>query len=128
MGLVIKDKLKYYTFDNLEETGLVRHGFSTRQGGVSCGVFSSLNLSYTRGDDPESVRKNYGIITSAIGVDLTSMAPAKAEHGTGVVRVLRDESGKTRVSPDLEKYDGLVTSERGLCISAFSADCVVIFP
>ena len=43
----------------LSETGLVRHGFSTRMGGVSRGPYASMNLSFTRGDDPEAVRENY---------------------------------------------------------------------
>ena len=40
----------YFIFKNLEETGLVRHGFSTRLGGVSEGYLASMNLSFTRGD------------------------------------------------------------------------------
>ena len=43
-------ELEYLTFPILEETGMVRHLFSTRLGGVSEGIYSSMNLSYTRGD------------------------------------------------------------------------------
>ena len=41
----------------LENTGIVNQGFSTRLGGVSTGCFSSMNISLTRGDDPEAVKK-----------------------------------------------------------------------
>ena len=52
MRLVEKNGVPYFVFKNLENTGLVRHGFSTRLGGVSEGFLSSMNLSFTRGDDP----------------------------------------------------------------------------
>ena len=47
--------LLYYSFPALDRIPFVRHGFSTRLGGVSEGVFSSMNLSFTRGDDPAAV-------------------------------------------------------------------------
>ena len=59
MRLVEKNGVPYFVFKNLENTGLVRHGFSTRLGGVSEGFLSSMNLSFTRGDDPEKVRENF---------------------------------------------------------------------
>ena len=43
-----KNHVAYLSFPALEETGLVKHGFSTRLGGVSEGVWSSMNLSFTR--------------------------------------------------------------------------------
>ncbi|MDE6031048.1 MAG: polyphenol oxidase family protein, partial [Oscillospiraceae bacterium] len=46
-----------------------RHGFSTRWGGVSGGIFSSLNLAMSRGDDPEAVVENYRRITAAVGAN-----------------------------------------------------------
>ncbi len=49
----------YLTFPLLEETGAVKHLFSTRMGGVSEGIYSSMNLSYTRGDREEAVDENY---------------------------------------------------------------------
>ena len=41
----------YLEYPMFRETGIVKHGFSTRIGGVSKGCFSSLNLSFTRGDE-----------------------------------------------------------------------------
>ena len=54
-----EEQLEYLTFPLLEGTGMVRHLFSTRLGGVSRGEFSSMNLSFTRGDDENCVRENY---------------------------------------------------------------------
>ena len=46
-------------YQALEETGIVSHCFTTRMGGVSEGVFSSMNLSFTRGDKEEAVKENF---------------------------------------------------------------------
>ena len=46
----------FLEFPLFKNTGIVRHGFSTRLGGVSKGYYSSMNLSFERGDDPEAVR------------------------------------------------------------------------
>ena len=44
-------------FPLLEKTGIVKEGFTTRLGGVSEGIFSTMNLSFTRGDEEEAVGK-----------------------------------------------------------------------
>ena len=58
----------YLEYPMFRETGIVKHGFSTRIGGVSKGCFSSLNLSFTRGDEEEAVRENFRSIGSAMGI------------------------------------------------------------
>ena len=50
-----KGELGYLVFPKLEETGVVEHLFTTRTGGVSSGIYSTMNLSFSRGDDPECV-------------------------------------------------------------------------
>ena len=55
--------------DGILEAGGAAHGFSTRLGGVSQGMWSSLNLGVSRGDNPEHVRENYRRFFTAIGVD-----------------------------------------------------------
>ena len=56
-------------FPLLEKTGIVKEGFTTRLGGVSEGIFSTMNLSFTRGDEEEAVRENYRRLASALDVD-----------------------------------------------------------
>ena len=51
----------------LEKTGIVEHCFTTRLGGVSEGVCASLNLSFSRGDDPEAVMENYRRLATTFG-------------------------------------------------------------
>ena len=51
----------------LTDTGIVKHGFTTREGGVSGGVFQSLNLSFSRGDREDDVRENYRRVAEVFG-------------------------------------------------------------
>ena len=52
-------EIEYLTFPLLSETGLVNHLFTTRMGGVSKDIYTSMNLSYSRGDDKGAVDENY---------------------------------------------------------------------
>lgn len=63
----------FLSYPMLEETGIVNHGFSTRLGGVSKGCWATMNISTTRGDDPEDVRENQRRIAGAIGVQPEDM-------------------------------------------------------
>lgn len=60
------DGVTYLTFPGLERTGAVRHLFSTREGGVSGGIYASMNLSYTRGDKKEAVDENYRRVAACL--------------------------------------------------------------
>ena len=80
MRLVEKNGVPYFVFENLENTGLVRHGFSTRLGGVSEGCLSSMNLSFTRGDDPEKVRENCRKMGMAIGFETKDLGLSDQTH------------------------------------------------
>ena len=50
-----KEGVPYLVYPLLEDTGVVKHGFSTRLGGVSTGNCATMNISTTRGDSPEAV-------------------------------------------------------------------------
>ena len=57
--------LEYLTFPELERLECVKHLFSTRTGGVSRGIYSSMNLSFTRGDEESAVLENFRRITTS---------------------------------------------------------------
>lgn len=109
----------------LEGTGVVHHGISTREGGVSEGIYRSMNLSFTRGDDPEHVMENYRRMGKAIGVKVENMVCSAQTHTTNVKVVTREDAGKgvTRES-DYTDVDGLITNIPGICLVTFYADCV----
>lgn len=115
------------TFPLLEKTG-VSHGFTTRAGGVSTGMFESLNFSYTRGDDPSAVTENFRRAAAALGGTLSDIVTSDQTHTTTVRRVDRHDAGagvtKARGYADV---DGLVTDEPGLILATFYADCVPLY-
>ena len=61
------DGVIWLSYPMLEQCPGVRNAFSTREGGVSQGIWSTMNLSYTRGDDPEHVTENYRRFAAAAG-------------------------------------------------------------
>lgn len=60
-------EMPYLTFDILEETGIVAHFFSTREGGMSSGHLASLNFSYSQGDIRENVDENFRRAAALLG-------------------------------------------------------------
>lgn len=117
-----RNGVPYLSFPILEETGLVQHGFSTRLGGVSQGVWASMNISVTRGDDPQAVAENRRRIASAIGVDERKMVYSSQTHTANVAAVTEENLGKS-----LPETDGMITNVPGLCLVTFYADCVPLY-
>lgn len=100
-----------------------RHAFTTRYGGVSEGIWSSLNLGENRGDVPEHVIENYRRVKEATGIPTDHMAFTRQVHGK-VVRVATEADVHTLMTPVPYDADGLVTNIPGLAITCFIADCV----
>ena len=118
----------YVSFPLLDaERGFV-HGFSTRIGGVSEGDLSSMNLSFTRGDDPERVRENYRRIAAAVGFETDRLVLTHQTHTNHVRVVTEADAGKGFVRErDYTDVDGLVTDVPQLVLTTFYADCVPLF-
>ena len=97
--------------DGIEAAGGAVHGFSTRKGGVSQGIFASLNLGLTRGDDPEHVRENYRRFLSAVGtMDKTTFAMCNQVHGD-TVRAITTADVKSDLYGKLHyEADGMMTA------------------
>lgn len=112
----------------LEQTGLVIHGFTTRQGGVSEGIFESLNLSFTRGDKKEAVEENFRRVSAALGTEYEKFVFTDQTHTTNVRRVTAADAGKGLIRErDYTDVDGLITNEPGLVLTTFYADCVPLY-
>ena len=97
----------------------IRHGFTTRNGGVSTGHFSSLNCSPFSEDELQAVEQNRRLIYSAL--DSHDLVTNRQMHGREVRRI---KSGA-----DLREVvdaDGIVTRETGICIGALGADCAPV--
>lgn len=109
----------------LEAAG-IPHGFTTRQGGVSEGIYSSLNLGTNRGDDPDRVRENYRRVCAALGVEREKLVFSGQVHQAEVRRVTALDGGKGLDRPVDYDADGLVANEPGLTLVVFGADCLTL--
>jgi YfiH family protein len=105
--------------DLLNQLAGVRHAFFTRQGGVSTGVYDSLNVGVGSKDDPESVQENRACAAAALGVELPRLLTCYQVHSNIAV---------TATSPFAQRpeADGIVTNTPGLACGALAADCAPI--
>lgn len=128
--LVAKEhgQLPLLHYPMLEQTGIVEHCFTTRLGGVSEGIYSTLNFSFTRGDNPEAVLENYRRVAETFGKTVDDFVCTDQTHTTNVLQVGTAEKGygvtKERPYTDI---DGLITNEPGVILSTFYADCVPLY-
>lgn len=121
-------QIEYLTFPLLEKTGLVRHLFSTRTGGVSRGIYSSMNLSYSRGDEKEAVDENFRRIAGIFGSTPDKMVCSMQTHTLNVRLTTEADCGKGTVRPlDYQDVDGLITNCPGVILCTFYADCVPLY-
>ena len=97
----------------------VRHAFFTRTGGVSTGVYDSLNVGVGSKDDPEAVQENRARAAAALGVELSHLLTCYQIHSN--IAVTAD--GPFAARPEA---DGIVTRTPGLACGALSADCAPI--
>ena len=115
-------------FPLLDQTGIVEHCFTTRMGGVSEDIFSTMNLSFTRGDKEEAVLENYRRLGEAMGVSPQDFVCTDQTHTTNVLRVGKEDCGNGVTKPrPYTDVDGLVTNEPGVVLSTFFADCVPLY-
>lgn len=118
----------YLTWPEFEKIPGFVHGFSTRLGGVSEGIYSSMNLNFTRGDKEEAVRENYNRISAALGFSPEDIVTSDQTH-TANVRVITAEdrgNGITKPRPYTD-VDGMITNVPGLVLATFYADCVPLY-
>ena len=115
-------------FKRLAEHPGIKHGCSTRVGGVSEGWFSSMNLGFGRGDADENVLANYDRLCNAMGFSKEQVVLPDQVHDTVVRRATKADCGKGIVKPrDYECVDAQITNEPGVALAVFGADCVPVF-
>jgi YfiH family protein len=109
------------TLDSLAAVPGIRHGFMTRHGGVSDGIYASLNCGIGSDDDPEHVRENRRRVLQLAGLPSATLLTAYQVHSPDVLVV--EEQWRDGQRP---KVDALVTRRVGVAIAASSADCVPV--
>lgn len=123
-----KNHVPYIQFKNLSATGIAKHGFSTRKGGVSTGIFSSMNLNFKRGDDPDAVLENYRRMAAALNMRVEDMVLSDQTHTTNVRVITEEDRGKGILRPqDYSDVDGMITNVPGIVLVTSYADCVPLY-
>ncbi len=105
----------------LDQASGVRHAFFGRGGGVSGGLYSSLNCGFGSGDDPVKVAENRARAMGGIGVQAERLVTAYQVHSSEVARVVRPWNREAA-----PRADAMVTKEPGLALGILTADCVPI--
>lgn len=121
-------EVPFLTYNRLSDLSFIRHAFSTRLGGVSEGEFTSMNLSFGRGDADENVTENYKRICKAAGFEYDSLTASKQIHETIVRNVTRQNRGVGIYKPvDMPSVDALVTNDKEVTLVTYYADCTPVF-
>jgi polyphenol oxidase len=100
----------------------VQHRFFTRRGGVSSGLYSSLNCGYGSGDSPDNVRENRRRSAHTFALAETDLLTVHQFHSREVLTV-----GDQRwTSPGAPRADAMVTDRPGVALGVLSADCAPV--
>lgn len=128
MTLNNADSIPFLTYNPLSEIKFINHAFTTRLGGVSTGEFTSMNMAFNRGDDPENVTQNYKRFCKSAGFDYDSLVASAQDHHTFVRCVTSADKGVGIYKPrDIESVDALITNEKGVTLVTYYADCTPLF-
>ncbi len=126
---IIEEKgIPRISYLSLEKFPWLINGFSTRLGGVSTGIYESMNLAFTVGDERENVLENYRIFGESMGISRDRMVFSDQQHTTNVMAVDASHCGEGILKPrSFKDIDGIMTNEPGVCLVTSYADCVPLY-
>ena len=116
-----KGTLEYLTAEAIE----VPHCFTTRLGGVSEGIFASMNIAIKEGETEENVRRNLTVLADALDFDLGQLVCSHQIH-SDIVRVVTKADHISIFHRDYPECDALITNDPGVALMIFTADCTPI--
>lgn len=128
MKQIQKNQVTFMAFDIFTNQPGVKHGFSTKLGGVSTGVYESMNLGFGRGDSDDNVYENYKRMANALDMSMDRMCLSHQTHTTNVAIIKESHAGNGIVRPnEFHDIDGMITNVKNLPLVTFYADCVPLF-
>lgn len=120
--------VKIFQSTLFKQTGLVKHAFTGRNGGVSSGCFDSLNFSFKRENNQDNVLNNYNILADLLNIDTQSFVLVNGEHTSRVIYVDEDVKGMGICRENLMSVsDGMTTDKQDLVLTSTHADCVPVY-
>ena len=103
------------------------HGFTSKSGGVSRGKIKGFNFGFRVGDNPDSVKENYRLLSQDMDFSLDRAVLSKQTHTSNIRIVTEADCGKGIVrDSDIEDTDGLITDIPKIPLIVFAADCVPV--
>ena len=127
----LSQEVPFFSFPALSEIPFIRHGFSTKLGGVSNGMFSTMNLGSETSpyvDEPSNIEENYRRMAKSIGFEVTSVVVSIQVHKTNIRVVNETDCGKGLFIPrDYDEIDGLITNKPNITLVTKYADCVPLY-
>jgi len=117
----------YGQFSHLARRG-IKHGISTRLGGLSDAPYATLNLGLKSGDDPAKVRLNRELLCQAVGVDIALAVTSQQVHASHIHFAQAADAGRGAHdhAAAVPATDALATDQPGLPLMLFYADCVPV--
>ncbi|MDR3438481.1 peptidoglycan editing factor PgeF [Telmatospirillum sp.] len=110
------------TLSTLNEVLRIRHGFFTREGGTSEGIYTSLNCGLGSNDDPARVTANRTRALALLDLEPRALATVQQQHTTDVVVV----DDKWTPDAPIQVADAMVTSRAGVALGILTADCAPV--
>ncbi|MFN8577440.1 MAG: peptidoglycan editing factor PgeF [Candidatus Sericytochromatia bacterium] len=128
LKFIEKNGLKLLQSELLLDIKGVNHAFSTKIGGISQGVYESLNIYSSQPEESINAKENRKILGDVLGFDSNSLVLAQQVHQANVHHVLKNDIGRGSQSPKdaISGTDSLITGEKDIPIMLLYADCLPI--
>lgn len=124
----ISGKVSYITFKAYEAYPELLCVMSTREGGISTGQFSSMNLGRAELDGIENVKENFRLFAAAIKTDPGDIVISDQKHTDNIKIVHAEDRGKGLFKDkDYDSIDGFITNEKNIALCLLFADCVPVY-
>lgn len=118
MKFITNGGIPFWQFNRLGQYKWLQHFVTNRQGGLSTGKYTSLNLSYNVEDKSEKVDKNRELLCKNLAIDVARLIFPDQCHGNHITEIKADTSVY-----DIKNTDALITKEKNICIGILTADC-----
>ena len=129
---VSADNVPYLTFKPFVNNPYIRQAFSTRLGGVSSGMYESMNLTFNpvgqySADSYENVLANFKLMADTIDIPVENMVYTKQTHTTNIKIVDNSNKGMGIIKErNYDNIDGIITNTNNLCLVSSFADCIPV--
>lgn len=120
--IMTSERIEAMTATHLADIPGVRHAFFTREGGVSKGIYASLNCGYGSHDSREHVAANRSRVAAELGVAASHLITPHQMHGATAVVMSQPWSDPSQATA----ADAIVTASPGLAVGVLTADCAPI--